>query len=833
MFLPTQKKPADDWIKNHMQRMVHQEIDQYAAGTLAVVRSEEAIKMDIMKNPTSTETAKPMPLKLGKLLSHLESCLKVTDTVRNHAKVLQGLRNPRCGKAACGTHGRGNKENTHPALTSWSRTLNIPPPISRGSPTSHSSTSSGHGTIADVEEILANINDESRGFPYSLAVEFPANVPYWCAFFRKWISGALLPSRQAISGRILDSEAKRVVKGMKVHLKNQYSMGQSDGMVNAEYEGHILHAHDISSLLKTAETLLAIVKAEIEFYKHILDLIIVAWCTDGGGDCAKMRQLLQMKYPHLATPHCWAHQVCLMLGSYLKSKTPSFNNYSHALGLLKEQQRARLPGGEGRVLALLRPCETQWTAHVVSAGHFLKLQKPIWGCILDHRKELVACAEKEQAQKEKVEQLLDEIEKPEFWRLVSDAYTHGALAIATNAPHGDHACLDVVLITLGNLYHTYCNTATYGTDTQAVMHKSLEACWKKTGKERELYILTIVLNPMLRTTPFHENNPLLTPQSLWAMFKCNYTCMEQHNSDQELKTAFTEYLTSVGEWLDEEMGLTEVLNFAKQTGELINLITLWCALDTKDLHGRNGLVKFAMRLFSIVPNSAMIERIFSHFRTVHNKLRNRLHLEKVRKVVLVKADIDCVYSNGRQEQCRHFGVHEDPDSDEESATTQDTVAQPLVDSHTHSSSHDTLPQHPQSFTSLAANLITAIDNDDVNSRDEHSPTISRAEPDVVLCTSQSLSPLSITSTLPPPKTASISCTEAMYLRNLFQYPPVGGAATEPALSTRAVSSNPLTTFWTLSKQHLEAEQDEYDREEAEIKQQVAAEVEAVAEAASE
>ena len=109
-----------------------------------------------------------------------------------------------------------------------------------------------------------------------------------------------------------------------------------------------------------------------------------------------------------------------------------FNNHSRALGLLKEQQRARLPGGEGRVLALLRPCETRWTAHVVSAGRFLKLEKPIRGCILDHRKELVACAGKEQAQKDKVEQLLDAIEKPEFWRLLSE---YAFLSLSSTCKH--------------------------------------------------------------------------------------------------------------------------------------------------------------------------------------------------------------------------------------------------------------------------------------------------------------------------------------------------------------------------------------------------------------
>ncbi|PIL30398.1 hypothetical protein GSI_07584 [Ganoderma sinense ZZ0214-1] len=917
MSLPTQKKLADDWIKNQfdgngtrpgrdkshwnrwcrsclsarVQRSLHQEMDQHAAGTLPIVRSEEAIKNHILGNPTS-EMPKPMPSKLEKLLSHLVSCREVTDTVRSHATILQGLRNPR--KAAHGTRGTGNKENTRPVLASSQRMLNTPTPISRGSSASSQSTSPSHGvkrsfsatdmagdagmsdmnqsgatilsspqdatTAADVEEILDNIDEEGSEFPYSIAVDFQADVfkllitgnvafravevPYWRAFFRKWIPGAPLPSRQAISGRILDSEAKRVVDGMKFHLKNRYSTGQSDGwkntakasiigsMVNAEYEAHILHAHDVSSLPKTAETLLTIVEAEIEFCEHVLDLIIAAWCTDGGGDCAKMRRLLQKKYPHLATPHCWAHQVRLVLGSYLKSKTPSvatielmleaikwFNNHSRALGLLKEEQRARLPGGEGKVLALLRPCETRWTAHVVSAGCFLKLQKPIRGCILDHRKELIACAGKEQAQKDKAVHLLTEIEKPEFWQLLSEAHRHlEPLAIATNATQGDHARLDVVLITLGNLYHTYCDTATYGSETQAIMHKSLEARWKNTGKERELYILAIVLNPMLRTAPFRENNPLLTPQNLWAIFKRNYTRMEQRETDLELKTAFSEYLAGVGEWSDEGMGLTEALEFVEHTGEPVNLITLWRALDTKDKHGRNGLVKFAMRLFSIVPNSAMIERIFSRFGTVHNKLRNRLHPEKVRKVVLVKADIDRVYGNGRPQQRRRFGVREDPDLDDESHATQDTTVQPAADSHEPPSAADVPPQSPQSFTSLAANLINAVDNDDNEDNSEDSSTTARAESDVSH-TSQSQSSSSVSSTLPPHETASIPRAEALCLRNLFQYPPVGAVASEPTPSTSTASSNPLTTFWALSKLNLEAEQAEYDKEEAEAEQQ--------------
>ncbi len=90
-----------------------------------------------MSNPTS-ETPNPLPSKLEKLLSHLVSCREVTDTVHNHAKVLEGLRNPH--KASCCTNGRGNKENTHPVLA-LSQMLNTPAPTLRGSHMSHESPS--------------------------------------------------------------------------------------------------------------------------------------------------------------------------------------------------------------------------------------------------------------------------------------------------------------------------------------------------------------------------------------------------------------------------------------------------------------------------------------------------------------------------------------------------------------------------------------------------------------------------------------------------------------------------------------------------------------------
>jgi hypothetical protein len=63
-----------------------------------------------------------------------------------------------------------------------------------------------------------------------------------------------------------------------------------------------------------------------------------------------------------------------------------------------------------------------------------------------------------------------------------------------------------------------------------------------------------------------------------------------------------------------------------------------------------------MRIHSVVPNTAATERLFSKFGIVHNKLRNRLSPEKVRKSVLVSMDTIEKYGSARRAQKRKFGV---------------------------------------------------------------------------------------------------------------------------------------------------------------------------------
>ncbi len=55
--------------------------------------------------------------------------------------------------------------------------------------------------------------------------------------------------------------------------------------------------------------------------------------------------------------------------------------------------------------------------------------------------------------------------------------------------------------------------------------------------------------------------------------------------------------------------------------------------------GTVGFVRLALVIYSVVPNTAAVERIFSQFGIVRSKLRNRLRPETAHKAVVVRSDL--------------------------------------------------------------------------------------------------------------------------------------------------------------------------------------------------
>lgn len=283
-------------------------------------------------------------------------------------------------------------------------------------------------------------------------------------------------------------------------------------------------------------------------------------------------------------------QVRLVVGDYLKAKTPVvsvldvalevikwFNNHSGALAVLRQEQMRQY----GRVLALIRPAPTRWTAHYLSASRLLEVEMAMRVCTVSSKAKLLVCAGRERAQVDKARELLEQIEQPIFWAnlreyvCIRSPVSHAhclpslrarshlePLAIAANATQGDNARLDVVLTTLGTLYLIYGDTIRFDDVVRAIMHKSLEMRWKNAGIERDLYLLAIILNPYLRLLPLRKNNPLFTRQGLWKMLERCYERTMQAPVDNALHSAFTGYLSAVGEWTSDAMGLDTLQSLA-------------------------------------------------------------------------------------------------------------------------------------------------------------------------------------------------------------------------------------------------------------------------------
>ncbi|KAJ3519444.1 hypothetical protein NMY22_g13201 [Coprinellus aureogranulatus] len=325
--------------------------------------------------------------------------------------------------------------------------------------------------------------------------------PFARAFFHKWVSGSALPGQKQLSGSVLDGEARRVVDKMMERVEGWYGTGQCDGwknilktslvasMVNVEYTLYLLGCADISAEAKTAENLLAIVVKEITYILTTLKVVLVAWCTDASGESKKMRRVLRMKYPWLVTIDCWAHQINLVLSNYFKVKgclisivnealeiVKWFNNHSHALGLLRQQQ---LASGLTRYVSLILPVLTRWTSHYLSVSRLLNLQYHFQCLILNREKRnsLLLAAGAKDDQKKKAEEILHIIEHPDFWDDLKLIQTHlEPLAFATNITQSDSASLDII-----------------EDDSHTTVLKSLEKQWHQA--DQDVFLLAVILNP--------------------------------------------------------------------------------------------------------------------------------------------------------------------------------------------------------------------------------------------------------------------------------------------------------------------------------------------------
>lgn len=274
-------------------------------------------------------------------------------------------------------------------------------------------------------------------------------------------------------------------------------------------------------------------------------------------------------------------QINLIVGDYFKLRgryaqvvddaldvVKWFNSHSRALGMLKDEQRGNphLP----RILALILPVLTRWTSHYLCCRCLLELEKPIQCLVINQNTTLLLCAGEKPDAVAKAQSIVNIIQHDSFWddlRMCVTQLTRRhspanrsyrvkshlePFAIAANVTQGDSARLDVVLLTLANLFWIFSQPSV-DPAVRIQVHLSLEKRWKKC--DQRVFLLAVVLNPYLRTTCFHQNSPYRTMGKLWCMIRKVYKDMFSSEPNLEFRRTFAQYLDRTGDWSDMEMDL--------------------------------------------------------------------------------------------------------------------------------------------------------------------------------------------------------------------------------------------------------------------------------------
>lgn len=247
--------------------------------------------------------------------------------------------------------------------------------------------------------------------------------------------------------------------------------------------------------------------------------------------------------------------------------------------------------------------------------------------------------------------------------------------------------------------------------------------------------------------------------------------------------------------------------------------------------GRNGLAQLAVRIFSVIANSAGCERSFSDFGIIHTKHRNHLSPQTVHKTAVLKHAIRRKHAVSGIAPTRHkrkFGF-EDPLQTPTPVTPLSFGNTPASASQPHHDPNTIYDRPSSNFNTLSKELVQDSLNSDIQDTIDDDTDFIFPETLAGIMASAASSSSSSVAPLPPgsgpashilPPAASTASSSRgktqIPLANLFRYPPMsrsagqavaGGSASSTQAVTDAtrVSSNFLQAFWEGATYNLEQE----------------------------
>lgn len=151
---------------------------------------------------------------------------------------------------------------------------------------------------------------------------------------------------------------------------------------------------------------------------------VIAWITDDGPDGKKARRLLHHFYSWIIVSVCWAHQVNLMVGDYLKRNPSTMQVVSSANDVIRWFREHDLPRewlnheqliDHPHALLLILPADTRWMYHYLSITRLLDVSGALRTLCMRRADDLLGCAGREEEARARAEKVLGVVKDVEFW----------------------------------------------------------------------------------------------------------------------------------------------------------------------------------------------------------------------------------------------------------------------------------------------------------------------------------------------------------------------------------------------------------------------------------
>ncbi|KAF8578694.1 hypothetical protein K439DRAFT_1648725 [Ramaria rubella] len=445
----------------------------------------------------------------------------------------------------------------------------------------------------------------------------PSPAPKWLAFCENF------EFKESAKEKIWGCEGTATCDGWTGENKHHFIAF----MVTCNGQTHTVRVHDASAERKTAENLYNLMVEVINELQDKWNVTVVAFTSDAGGESLKACKMVRVKYPHIVTADCYAHQINLIVGDFFKSAASFLHEVANS----------------APTLTVIRAVLTRWTCHYLAYHRLLDLRLSLQTLVdnderLPTGKRQPVLGDRDAQAKSHINIAI--IKSSTFWHALARMKNHlEPLAVAANVTQAANCRVDQVLSTFVFLHICYSALLDpEDTLAQNAILSSIERRWSKT--DQDVFIAGIFLNPFHKARPFCAAS-FSTMAGLYSLLFRLWRQFYYGDPPAEFYLEFTEYVAGSGNFacmdnlMQGMMALAELEvhyvylfpnttdNLSYCMGRKSNPLDIWAAISHPN-HPLTPLVRLARCILTICPNSASVECLWSVFGTILTRLWTRL-----------------------------------------------------------------------------------------------------------------------------------------------------------------------------------------------------------------